>query len=80
MKKTARSKDGQKTKDHLIKELAKARKRIATLEKLKPERKRADEKILKQSAVLEAINRVLRETLTCETDEEVARTCLAVAE
>jgi len=44
------------------------------------ERKRAEEQILRQNAVLDAINRVFRETLTCETDEEVARTCLAVAE
>ncbi|MFQ5904425.1 MAG: ATP-binding protein, partial [Candidatus Binatia bacterium] len=35
---------------------------------------------LQQSAVLEAINRVFHETLTCESDEEVARTCLVVAE
>ncbi|MFQ6091845.1 MAG: PAS domain S-box protein, partial [bacterium] len=44
------------------------------------ERKQAEERIRRQSAVLDAINRVFRETLTCETDEEVARTCLAVAE
>ena len=44
------------------------------------ERKRAEEQVLRQSVVLEAINKVLRETLTCETAEEVARTCLAVAE
>jgi PAS domain S-box-containing protein len=51
-----------------------------TINKRITERKRSDEQILKQSAVLEAINRVLRETLTYKTDEEVARTCLAVAE
>ena len=44
------------------------------------ERKQAEERILRQSAVLEAINTVFQEMLTCETDEEVARTCLAVAE
>jgi PAS domain S-box-containing protein len=44
------------------------------------ERKRAEEKVLRQSAVLDAINKVLLETLTCETDEEVACTSLAVAE
>jgi PAS domain S-box-containing protein len=44
------------------------------------ERKRADEQIRRQAAVLEAINKVFRETLTSESDEEVARTCLAVAE
>ncbi len=46
----------------------------------KTERKRAEERILRQSAVLSAINRVFREALTCETEEEVACRCLAVAE
>ena len=32
------------------------------------------------SDVLDALNRVFREALTCETEEELARTCLAVAE
>jgi len=44
------------------------------------ERKQAEGKILKQSAILEAINLVLRKTLRCETDEEVARTCLTIAQ
>ena len=44
------------------------------------ERKRTEEQLLRQTAVLNAINRVFQETLTCETDEEVARRCLAVAE
>jgi PAS domain S-box-containing protein len=44
------------------------------------ERKRAGERVLRQSAVLAAINEVFQETLVCDTDEQVARTCLAVAE
>lgn len=32
------------------------------------------------AAVLRAINTVLREALSCETEAELARTCLAVAE
>jgi PAS domain S-box-containing protein len=44
------------------------------------ERKQGEEQILRQSAVLDAINKVFQETLSCETDEEVARMCLAVAE
>gem|GEM_PF-3084491 len=44
------------------------------------ERKEAEGQAFRQSAVLDAINRVFRETLTCETDEEVARVCLSVAE
>jgi len=43
-------------------------------------RKRAEEQLMKQNTVLDAINSVFQETLTCETDEKVARTCLAVAE
>jgi signal transduction histidine kinase/CheY-like chemotaxis protein/predicted hydrocarbon binding protein len=43
-------------------------------------RKRAEERIIRQSVVLEAINRVFLETLRSESEEEVARTCLSVAE
>jgi PAS domain S-box-containing protein len=43
-------------------------------------RKRAEERIRHQNAVLEGINRVLREALTTESEEELGRTCLAVAE
>ena len=34
----------------------------------------------RRMAVIEGINRVFREALTCETEEELARICLAVAE
>ncbi len=44
------------------------------------ERKQAEQEVLRQNAVLKVINKVLQETLACETDEEVARKCLAVAE
>jgi len=44
------------------------------------ERKRAKEQISRQNAVLQAINKVFQETLTHETEEEVAGTCLVVAE
>jgi signal transduction histidine kinase/CheY-like chemotaxis protein/HPt (histidine-containing phosphotransfer) domain-containing protein/predicted hydrocarbon binding protein len=43
-------------------------------------RRRVEERILRQSVVLEAMNRVFRETLRNESEEEVARTCLTVAE
>ena len=44
------------------------------------ERKRAEEKFLRQSALLTGINKIFREALLCQTEEELARTCLAVAE
>ena len=44
------------------------------------ERKQAEEQSLRQSALMEAINRIFRESLTCDTEEEVAQACLAVAE
>ena len=44
------------------------------------EGKRANDRILRQTAVLNGINKVIREALTCESEEEVARTCLAVAQ
>ncbi len=44
------------------------------------EHARAEEQIRRQTAVLEAMNQIFRESLTCEKDEDVARTCLAVVE
>lgn len=44
------------------------------------ERKLAEEHMLRQKMVLEAINKVFREALMCESEEDVGRTCLAVAE
>jgi len=44
------------------------------------ERKRAQDQVLEHAIVLEAINDVFREALTCETEEELGKTCLAVAE
>lgn len=38
------------------------------------------EHLKKKVAVLDAVNRVFREALLCETEEEVAKQCLAVAE
>jgi PAS domain S-box-containing protein len=43
-------------------------------------RKQAEEQLRRQSTMLDGINKVLLETLTCESEEQVARTCLAVAE
>ena len=44
------------------------------------QRKQTEEQILRQSAVLNAINEVLQEALTCESVAEVAESCLSVAE
>jgi transcriptional regulator with GAF, ATPase, and Fis domain len=44
------------------------------------ERKQKEEEILRQSAKLNAINEVFQEALTCESEAEVAQTCLSVAE
>jgi signal transduction histidine kinase len=44
------------------------------------ERKRAEERILWQNAVLNGINRIFRETLSSNADEDLGRICLSVAE
>ena len=44
------------------------------------ELKRADEHILTQNAITNAINKVFKRALICKNDREVAHTCLAVAE
>jgi PAS domain S-box-containing protein len=43
------------------------------------ERRQHEDRILRQSALLQGINRVLREALTSHTDREVAQVCVAVA-
>ena len=43
-------------------------------------RKRAEDEILASSAVIQAIGRVFSEAISCETEEELGRACLAVAE
>ena len=40
----------------------------------------AEERIIRQNAVLAGIARIFREALTCQTEEELGRVCLAVAE
>jgi len=42
--------------------------------------KQAEDRLRRQSDLLEAMNRMLRESLTCEADRDVARACLAAAE
>ncbi len=44
------------------------------------ERKRAEEQIHRQSKLLAAINRIFYETLTADSEETVANTCLKVAQ
>jgi PAS domain S-box-containing protein len=44
------------------------------------ERKQAEEKIHHQNAILEGINRIFREALTCNTEADLGNVCLAVAE
>jgi len=44
------------------------------------EHKWTEEELSRKAAVLQAINDVFRETLTCETEEQLGKACLAVAE
>jgi PAS domain S-box-containing protein len=44
------------------------------------EHKKAEEKIHHQNAILEGINRIFREALICESEMELGKACLAVAE
>lgn len=55
------------------------RKRITTSKHISDWRKELD-KVRRDRALLDGINRVLRETLVCESTEEVAAVCLDVAE
>jgi len=42
--------------------------------------KEAQDSLLRQTAVVNGINRIFRETLTCETEAELGKTCLSIAE
>ena len=53
---------------------------VAQLEEQVEARRRIELEILRKNTLLEGINRVLREAITCETEEELAKTCLTVAE
>ncbi|HYG34193.1 MAG TPA: ATP-binding protein, partial [Clostridia bacterium] len=55
-------------------------KSAAYLSRLAAAQNEAEEKIRHQNAVLEGINRIFREALTCNTEEALGRTCLEVAE
>jgi len=44
------------------------------------ERKLAEIQIAKQSAILNGVNRIFRRAMTCRTEDELGKTCLAVCE
>jgi GAF domain-containing protein len=70
----------KKTKKELVSELKTLRTRVAELERSESECRRAEVQVIRQGTILNAINEVFREALTCETEESVSSTCLAVAE
>jgi PAS domain S-box-containing protein len=43
-------------------------------------RKGAEERLLSQTAIINSVNRVLREAIMCESEEQLAKACLALAE
>jgi PAS domain S-box-containing protein len=53
---------------------------MATITREITEGKRAERRIRRQNAVMEGNNRILREALTCETEEELGQMCLRVAQ
>ncbi len=65
--------------DYLVKGQTDGR-QIARAIRYAIERKQAEERIRQQNAVLEGINRILREALSCDSEAELGRICLAVAE
>jgi len=47
---------------------------------MEQERKQAEEEISRRHATLSAVNKIFREAMTCENEEQFSMTCLAVAE
>ncbi|MDM8549060.1 GAF domain-containing protein [Desulfobacterales bacterium HSG2] len=66
--------------DKMVKDLKSVMASRDELTKEVAERKKAEEETLRRGALLDAINRVFYEALTCETEEELGKTCLAAAE
>jgi PAS domain S-box-containing protein len=52
---------------------------ITTLQDI-TERKQAEERIQRQNAILTGINQIFQKAITCQTEEELGRVCLVVAE
>ncbi len=65
--------------DEMVKDLKSVTASYDELAKEVAERKKVEEESLRRGAVLDAINRVFYEALTCETEEELGKTCLAAA-
>ncbi len=53
---------------------------VVQLEEQVEARRQIEREILRKNTLLEGINMVLREAITCETEEELGKTCLAVAQ
>ena len=53
---------------------------VSELEEQIDARKRTEKEVLRKNALLLGINRMLRDAITCETEEQLAQTCLSVAE
>ncbi len=63
----------------LKEKISKLEKKNSKLEILLKQQKLSENKIFQQHSILKAINEIFRETLPCETDEEVAKKCLEIA-
>lgn len=72
--------DKDNTNAQLRNELGELRRRVGELAAARDQQKRVEETLSARSAVLNAVNQVFQEALTCETEAEVAATCLKVAE
>ena len=74
--------DKNKTRDEILREreLSELRGRIAELEQLAAAQGDVAQRLQRQGAVLDGINRILREALTLQYEAEVAAACLSVAE
>lgn len=72
--------DKRKTKAELIQDLSELRDEVSRLKEVEAGLERtAKEQLSRQGQTLEAINRVFREALTCDTEAQLCRTCLEVA-
>ncbi len=69
-----------KSKEDLIKELIETKAQVHEYQTLEYERKIVDDRVFRQTAVFEGINKMFFKSLNCETEKELALSCVSVAE
>ncbi len=80
--KTLVSKQGRRIPVEVTSRLHRSRGRLLVITTVRDitTRRQAEDMIRRQNAILDGLNRIFREALACQTEEQLGRACLSVAE